>query len=80
VILFSIKTILSSNSFLVYSPARPVPIVQQEGNYDCGTGRTLTFCFARPSRATQRQTLNPSKLPQHRHSATLGEPGDSGGE
>ncbi|XP_056444598.1 uncharacterized protein si:ch211-197l9.2 [Gadus chalcogrammus] len=32
-------------------------VTAEEGNYDCSSGSTLTFCFARP----QRQTLNPGK-------------------
>ncbi|CAJ1084629.1 protein SOGA1-like [Xyrichtys novacula] len=40
----------------------------EDGNYDCSSGGTLTFCFSRPSRSTQRQTSNQSKLPLHRYS------------
>ncbi|KAG7216001.1 hypothetical protein INR49_003523 [Caranx melampygus] len=34
----------------------------EDGNYDCSSSSTLTFCFARPSRSAQRQTPNQSKL------------------
>ncbi|XP_019720601.1 uncharacterized protein LOC109512933 [Hippocampus comes] len=34
----------------------------EDGNYDCSSGSTLTFCFARPFRSTQRQTSNRSKV------------------
>ncbi|XP_060930086.1 uncharacterized protein si:ch211-197l9.2 [Limanda limanda] len=38
----------------------------EDGNYDCSSGSTLTFCFSRPSRCSQRQTSNQSKLHRHR--------------
>ncbi|XP_029362597.1 uncharacterized protein LOC115046402 [Echeneis naucrates] len=40
----------------------------EEGNYDCSSSSTLTFCFARPSRSTQRQTTAQSRLHRHRYS------------
>ncbi|XP_071401932.1 uncharacterized protein [Centroberyx affinis] len=39
----------------------------EEGNYDCSSSSTLTFCFARPSRSAQRQALSQSKLHRHRY-------------
>ncbi|XP_008276087.1 uncharacterized protein LOC103354480 [Stegastes partitus] len=44
------------------------PGTAEDGSYDCSSSSTLTFCFARPSRTTQRQTSNPSKLHRHRFS------------
>uniref|UniRef100_A0A3P8U1K7 SOGA coiled-coil domain-containing protein n=1 Tax=Amphiprion percula TaxID=161767 RepID=A0A3P8U1K7_AMPPE len=41
---------------------------QNDGNYDCSSSSTLAFCFARPSRTTQRQTSNQKKLHRHRFS------------
>nr|XP_046253572.1 protein SOGA1 [Scatophagus argus] len=46
----------------------PSTSTAEEGNYDCSSGGTLTFCFARSSRSTQRQTSNQSKLHRHRYS------------
>ncbi|CAB1455094.1 unnamed protein product [Pleuronectes platessa] len=43
----------------------------EDGNYDCSSSSTLTFCFARPSRCTQRQTSNQSKLHRHRLSPAV---------
>ncbi|XP_041860159.1 uncharacterized protein LOC121651804 [Melanotaenia boesemani] len=40
----------------------------EDGNYDCSSSSTLTFCFARPSRSNQRQTSIPGKLHRHRYS------------
>ncbi|XP_076022259.1 uncharacterized protein LOC143012822 [Genypterus blacodes] len=40
----------------------------EDGNYECSSGSTLTFCFARPSRSTQRQASNQSKVQRHRYS------------
>ncbi|KAK5924366.1 hypothetical protein CgunFtcFv8_001239 [Champsocephalus gunnari] len=40
----------------------------EEGNYDCSSGGSLTFCFARPSRSSQKQTLSQSKLQRQRFS------------
>ncbi|XP_057713371.1 uncharacterized protein LOC130929827 [Corythoichthys intestinalis] len=33
----------------------------EDGNYDCSSSNTLTFCFTRPFRSTQRQTSNQIK-------------------
>ncbi|XP_069383346.1 myosin-3-like [Paralichthys olivaceus] len=41
-------------------------VTAEDGNYDCSSSSTLTFCFSRPSRCTQRQTSNQSKLHRHR--------------
>uniref|UniRef100_UPI0037E9AC1D uncharacterized protein n=1 Tax=Semicossyphus pulcher TaxID=241346 RepID=UPI0037E9AC1D len=49
----------------------------EEGNYDCSSSSTLTFCFARPSRSSHRQTSTPSKLHQHKHSPPASTAGDS---
>ncbi|XP_056130913.1 protein SOGA1-like [Lampris incognitus] len=48
-----------------------------DGNYDCGSSSTLTFCFARPSRPSQRQTSNQSKLHRPRYSLAVSRPGNS---
>ncbi|XP_033987964.1 uncharacterized protein LOC117483720 [Trematomus bernacchii] len=40
----------------------------EEGNYDCSSGGSLTFCFARPSRSSQKQTLTQNKLQRQRFS------------
>ncbi|KAI4794816.1 hypothetical protein KUCAC02_031819, partial [Chaenocephalus aceratus] len=40
----------------------------EEGNYDCSSGGSLTFCFARPSRSSQKQTLSQNKLQRQRFS------------
>ncbi|KAA8578783.1 protein SOGA1 [Etheostoma spectabile] len=45
---------------------RPSTVTAEDGNYDCSSSSTLTFCFARPSRSTQRQMSHQSKLPRHR--------------
>ncbi|KAE8292910.1 Protein SOGA1 SOGA family member 1 [Larimichthys crocea] len=42
-------------------------VTSEDGNYDCSSGSTLTFCFARSSRSTQRQTSNQSKPQRHRY-------------
>ncbi|KAI3357477.1 hypothetical protein L3Q82_015892 [Scortum barcoo] len=47
-------------------------VAAEDGNYDCSSGSTLTFCFARPSRSTQRQTSSQSKLHRHRYSPPVG--------
>ncbi|XP_078144226.1 uncharacterized protein LOC139928799 [Centroberyx gerrardi] len=39
----------------------------EEGNYDCSSSSTLTFCFARSSRSAQRQASTQSKLHRHRY-------------
>uniref|UniRef100_A0A096MH59 SOGA coiled-coil domain-containing protein n=1 Tax=Poecilia formosa TaxID=48698 RepID=A0A096MH59_POEFO len=44
----------------------------EDGNYDCSSSSTLTFCFARPSRQNQRPTSIPPKLQRHRYSAPAG--------
>ncbi|XP_077454658.1 uncharacterized protein LOC144073028 isoform X1 [Stigmatopora argus] len=36
--------------------------VAEDGNYDCSSSSTLTFCFARPFRSTPRQTSNQIKV------------------
>ncbi|XP_013878146.1 protein SOGA1 [Austrofundulus limnaeus] len=40
-------------------------IPAEDGNYDCSSSSTLTFCFSR--RSSQRQTSNLGKLHQHRY-------------
>ncbi|XP_054901850.1 uncharacterized protein si:ch211-197l9.2 [Poeciliopsis prolifica] len=47
--------------------------VTEDGNYDCSSSSTLTFCFARPSR--QNQTI--PKLQRHRYAAPAGPAADS---
>lgn len=49
----------------------------QDGNYDCSSSSTLTFCFARSTRSTQRQTTNQSKVQRHRDSAAVNAAADS---
>ncbi|KAJ3586412.1 hypothetical protein NHX12_012810 [Muraenolepis orangiensis] len=49
-------------------------VTAEEGNYDCSSSSTLAFCFARPSRTTYRQPLNPSKPRRHGYSPTFSEP------
>ncbi|XP_073325785.1 uncharacterized protein [Pagrus major] len=49
----------------------------EEGNYDCSSSSTLTFCFARSSRSTQRPTSNQSRLLRHRYSPPVGAAADS---
>ncbi|XP_016527727.1 uncharacterized protein LOC103139175 [Poecilia formosa] len=49
----------------------------EDGNYDCSSSSTLTFCFARPSRQNQRPTSIPPKLQRHRYSAPAGAAADS---
>ncbi|XP_037628423.1 protein SOGA1 [Sebastes umbrosus] len=58
----------------------PNTLPTEEGNYDCSSSSTLTFCFARPSRSTQRQTSNQSKLHRHRHSPPASAAADSNRE
>lgn len=43
------------------------PVSAEDANYDCSSSSTLTFCFARPSRSTQRPTLYQSKVQQRRY-------------
>ncbi|XP_034731436.1 uncharacterized protein LOC117947007 [Etheostoma cragini] len=57
---------------------RPSTVVAEDGNYDCSSGSTLTFCFARPSRSTQRQMSHQSKL--HRHSTRYSPPASTAAE
>uniref|UniRef100_A0A1A7Z4I2 SOGA coiled-coil domain-containing protein n=1 Tax=Iconisemion striatum TaxID=60296 RepID=A0A1A7Z4I2_9TELE len=52
-------------------------ITSEEGNYDCSSSSTLTFCFARPSRSGLRQTSNLGKLHRHRHSPPSSAAADS---
>ncbi|XP_017264878.1 protein SOGA1 [Kryptolebias marmoratus] len=40
-------------------------IPAEDGNYDCSSSSTLTFCFSR--RSSQRQTSNLGKLHRHRY-------------
>ncbi|KAM6924486.1 uncharacterized protein FYW49_004734 [Xenentodon cancila] len=47
----------------------------EDGNYDCSSSSTLTFCFARPSRSSQKQTSIPGKL--HRPSPAVSTAADS---
>ncbi|XP_061591264.1 uncharacterized protein si:ch211-197l9.2 [Cololabis saira] len=47
----------------------------EDGNYDCSSSSTLTFCFARPSRSGQKQTSIPGKL--HRPSPAASTAADS---
>ncbi|MEQ2232669.1 hypothetical protein ILYODFUR_013806 [Ilyodon furcidens] len=49
----------------------------EDGNYDCSSSSTLTFCFARPSRQSQRPTSIPPKLQRHRYSTPVGAAADS---
>uniref|UniRef100_A0A3Q3QU32 SOGA coiled-coil domain-containing protein n=1 Tax=Monopterus albus TaxID=43700 RepID=A0A3Q3QU32_MONAL len=42
-------------------------ITAEDRNYDDSTSSTLTFCFARPSRSTQRHMSNQGKLHRHRY-------------
>lgn len=51
----------------------------QDGNYDCSSSSTLTFCFARSSRSTLRQTSPQTKLPRHRSSLPNSAAADSQG-
>ncbi|XP_067449100.1 uncharacterized protein si:ch211-197l9.2 [Thunnus thynnus] len=55
-------------------------ITAEDGNYDCSSSSTLTFCFARPSRSTQRQASNQSKLQRHRYSPPVSAAADSNRE
>ncbi|XP_045913140.1 uncharacterized protein LOC123975585 [Micropterus dolomieu] len=52
-------------------------VTAEDGNYDCSSSSTLTFCFARPSRSTQRQTPNQSKPHRQRYSPTVSAAADS---
>ncbi|CAL1606729.1 unnamed protein product [Knipowitschia caucasica] len=47
--------------------ARPNPVPGEEGNYDCVSGGSLSFCFSRPTRSSLRQTIHQSKVQQRRH-------------
>ncbi|AWP10394.1 DUF3166 domain containing protein [Scophthalmus maximus] len=51
-----------------------VSVSPEDGTYDCSSGSTLTFCFARPCRSAQRQTSNQSKVLRHTHSPPVGSP------
>ncbi|KAF7663582.1 hypothetical protein LDENG_00206000 [Lucifuga dentata] len=52
-------------------------VTAEDGNYDCSSSSTLTFCFARPSRSTQRQASNQSKMQRHRYSPPVRAAADS---
>ncbi|KAM7405123.1 hypothetical protein PAMP_012408 [Pampus punctatissimus] len=52
-------------------------VTAEDGNFDCSSSSTLTFCFARPSRSTQRQVSNQSKLHRHRYSPPVSTAADS---
>lgn len=52
-------------------------LFDQERSYECSSSSTLTFCFARPSRSTQKQTSNPTKLQRHRYSPPVRAAADS---
>ncbi|XP_034392088.1 uncharacterized protein si:ch211-197l9.2 [Cyclopterus lumpus] len=52
-------------------------VTAEDGNYDHSSSSTLTFCFARPSRSTQRQTSSQSKLHRHRYSPPSSTAADS---
>ncbi|XP_039864146.1 protein SOGA1 isoform X2 [Simochromis diagramma] len=52
-------------------------VTAEERSYECGSSSTLTFCFARPSRSTQKQTSNPTKLQRHRYSPPVRAAADS---
>ncbi|XP_031701653.1 protein SOGA1 [Anarrhichthys ocellatus] len=52
-------------------------VTAEDGNYDHSSSSTLTFCFARPSRSTQRQTSNQNKLHRHRYSPPSSTAADS---
>ncbi|XP_038165323.1 protein SOGA1 [Cyprinodon tularosa] len=49
----------------------------EDGNYDCSSSSTLTFCFARPSRQSQRRTSVPTRLQRQRYSAPVNAAADS---
>ncbi|KAM4562998.1 uncharacterized protein PAE49_011258 [Odontesthes bonariensis] len=55
----------------------PSTVTSEEGNYDCSSSSTLTFCFARPSRSGARQTSVPGKLQRHRYSPPVSVAADS---
>ncbi|XP_068454452.1 uncharacterized protein si:ch211-197l9.2 [Clinocottus analis] len=55
----------------------PSTVAAEDGNYDHSPSSTLTFCFARPSRSTQRQTSSQSKLHRHRYSPPSSAAADS---
>ncbi|XP_051281872.1 uncharacterized protein LOC127377754 [Dicentrarchus labrax] len=52
-------------------------VTAEDGNYDCSSSSTLTFCFSRPSRSNQRQTSTQSKLQRHRYSPPVSAAADS---
>ncbi|CAG03907.1 unnamed protein product, partial [Tetraodon nigroviridis] len=56
------------------SGARPSPGARtaDDGSYDCSSGSTLTFCFARSSRSSLRQASNQARLHRHTHSPPVG--------
>ncbi|CAB1329911.1 unnamed protein product, partial [Coregonus sp. 'balchen'] len=47
-------------------------VTLEDGNYDCSSSKSLSFCFARSSRSsTQRNALTPTKLQRHRYSSAV---------
>ncbi|XP_047460016.1 protein SOGA1 [Mugil cephalus] len=52
-------------------------VTAEEGNYECSSSSSLTFCFARSSRSTQRLPSNPGKLQRHRYSPPVSVAADS---
>ncbi|XP_068189437.1 uncharacterized protein si:ch211-197l9.2 [Antennarius striatus] len=56
---------------------RQSTVTAEDGNYDCSSSRTLTFCFARSSRSTQRHPSNQSKAIRQRYSPPAGMASDS---
>uniref|UniRef100_A0AAQ4RBZ6 SOGA coiled-coil domain-containing protein n=1 Tax=Gasterosteus aculeatus aculeatus TaxID=481459 RepID=A0AAQ4RBZ6_GASAC len=52
-------------------------VTAEDGNYERSSSSTLTFCFARPSRSSQRQTSSQSKLQRHRYSPPSSTAADS---
>uniref|UniRef100_A0A3P9IZ06 Protein SOGA1 n=1 Tax=Oryzias latipes TaxID=8090 RepID=A0A3P9IZ06_ORYLA len=52
-------------------------VTTEEGSYECSSSSTLTFCFARPSRCSQRPTSAPGKLYKHKYSAPARAAADS---
>ncbi|XP_058500190.1 uncharacterized protein si:ch211-197l9.2 [Solea solea] len=55
----------SSSSSLNHGIRHSGSLTAEDGNYECSSSSTLTFCFARPSRSAQS---NQSKLQRHRYS------------
>ncbi|XP_071333219.1 uncharacterized protein [Trachinotus anak] len=64
-------------SSLNHGVRQGITVPAEDGNYDCSSSSTLTFCFARPSRSNQRQTSNQSKLQRHRYSPPVSAAADS---